>query len=321
MYKKHTISAVVPAYNEELLIKKTLASIPDYVDRIYVIDDSSVDNTCKEIEGCAHSDPRIHLIKHEKNGGVGAAIVSGYKQSLEDDVDIAVVLAGDNQMDPTQMPRLIEPIIEGRADYTKGNRLLTKEYREGMSRFRFIGNAILTLFTKIASGYWQLMDPQNGYTAISKRALETIDLDKIFTYYGYCNDILVKLNIFSLRVLDVSIPSRYGNEKSSIKYIPYIFKVSWMLQKNFFYRLKMKYVVLSFHPLILFYLLGIVLTPISIGLGIYSLYYKFVLNGPLFMRGVLSFLLFIVGIQFLFFAMLFDMQMDSSRGRNNGRII
>lgn len=312
MYRKHTISAVVPAYNEELLIKKTLTSIPDYVDKIYVIDDSSVDNTCKEIEGCAYSDPRIHLIKHEKNGGVGAAIASGYKQSLEDDVDIAVVLDGDNQMDPAHMPRLIEPIIEGRADYTKGNRLLTREYREGMSRFRFIGNAILTLLTKIASGYWQLMDPQNGYTAISKKALETIDLDNIFPYYAYMNDILVKLNIFSFKVLNVSIPARYGNEKSSIKYIPYIIKVSWMLQKNFFYRLKMKYIILSFNPLVFFYLFGIILTPISLGLGIYSLYYKFVLNGPLFMRGVLSFLLFIVGMQFIFFAMLYDMQMDLS---------
>ena len=312
MYRKHTISAVVPAYNEELLIKKTLTSIPDYVDNIYVIDDGSVDNTCKEIEGCVYSDPRIHLIKHEKNGGVGAAIVSGYKQSLEDDIDIAVVLDGDNQMDPDHMPRLIDPIIEGRADYIKGNRLLTREYREGMSGFRFIGNALLTLLTKIASGYWQLMDPQNGYTAISKRALETIDLDNIFTYYAYMNDILVKLNIFSFKVLNVSIPARYGNEKSSIKYIPYIIKVSWMLQKNFFYRLKMKYVILSFNPLVFFYIFGIFLTPISLGLGIYSLYYKFVLNGALFMRGVLSFLLFIVGMQFIFFAMLYDMQMDLS---------
>jgi glycosyltransferase involved in cell wall biosynthesis len=312
MLKNFTISAVVPAYNEELLIGKTLTSIPKFVDKIYVIDDGSKDNTCKEIEGCTYQDPRIHLIKHDSNNGVGAAIVSGYKQSLKDNIDISVVLAGDDQMDPNQIPHLVEPIIVGRAHYTKGNRLLTKEYREGMSRFRFIGNSILTFITKIASGYWQLMDPQNGYTAISKKALKMLDLDKIFTYYGYCNDILVKLNIFSLRIEDVPIPARYANEKSSIKYIPYMLKVSWMLLKNFFYRLKMKYMILSFNPLVLFYFLGLLITPISIGLGIFSLYYKFVLGGALFMRGVLSFLLFIIGMQFLFFAMLFDMQMDTS---------
>lgn len=211
-------------------------------------------------------------------------------------------------MDPKHLPELLDPIVEGKADYTKGNRLMNVEFRKGMSAWRSFGNVILTFLTKMASGYWQLMDPQNGYTAISNRALERIDPDTIYPWYGYCNDLLTKLNVFGFRVKDVVMPARYGNEKSKIKYGRYMFKVSWLLLKNFLWRLKMKYLWLSFHPLILFYAFGIILAPIGLFGGAYSLYFKFVLGGSIFVRGVLSLLLFIIGIQFLSFAMFFDMQ-------------
>jgi hypothetical protein len=186
-----------------------------------------------------------------------------------------------------------------------------------MGKWRFFGNSILTFLTKIASGYWQIMDPQNGYTAISRNALERLDLDSIYPWYGYCNDILVKLNVYGLRVVDVPMPTRYGREKSSIKYGKYIVKISHMLLRNFFWRLKMKYIILSFNPLVFFYILGIILTPIGFITGIYALYYKYVVGGSLFVRGVLSLLIFIIGIQFLSFAMLYDMQMDKSERRTN----
>jgi len=207
---------------------------------------------------------------------------------------------------------LLDPIVEGKADYTKGNRLMNAGYRKGMSGWRSFGNVILTFLTKMASGYWQLMDPQNGYTAISYRALERVNPDTIYPWYGYCNDLLVKLNVFGFRVKDVVMPARYGHEKSKIRYGRYIIKVSWLLLLDFLWRLKMKYIWLSFHPLVLFYLFGIALTPIGIFGGLYSLYYKFILNQSLFVRGVLSLLIFIIGLQFLFFAIFFDMQVDSS---------
>jgi len=294
----------------------TLASIPAYVDTIYAIDDVSTDGTADLIDNFKTEDARIVLIRHETNSGVGAAIVTGYKKAVEDDIDIVAVMAGDNQMDPEQLPNLLDPIIEGRVDYTKGNRLLNIEYRTGMSKWRFLGNSLLTGLTKIGSGYWQLMDPQNGYTAISKTALNRIQLDAIFTGYGYCNDLLVRLNVNGFRMRDVVMPAKYGDEKSGIKYKTYIPKVSWMLLKNFFWRLKMKYVVLSFHPLVFFYLFGIILTPIGL-LGLfYSLYYKFVQGGDLFIRLTLSFLLFITGVQFLLFAMLFDMQVNGRESKS-----
>ena len=152
MYKQKTIGVVVPAYNEKRLIVATLASIPAYVDTIYAIDDASTDGTGDLIENFKTEDARIVCIRHETNSGVGAAIVTGYKKAVEDDIDIVAVMAGDNQMDPEQLPNLLDPIIEGLVDYTKGNRLLNVEYRRGMTKWRFIGNSLLTGLTKIGSG-------------------------------------------------------------------------------------------------------------------------------------------------------------------------
>lgn len=308
MHKQKTVAVVIPAYNEEQLIKDTILSVPDFVDRIFVVNDASTDSTQKIIGEISRGNPRIMPIVHEKNSGVGAAIISGYKQSLLETIDITVVMAGDNQMDPKVMPQLIDPIINNKADYSKGNRLLSPAYRKGMSSWRFFGNTLLTFLTKFSSGYWKLMDPQNGYTAISHRGLERLNLDSIYPRYGYCNDLLVKLNVFGFRVMDVEMPARYGREQSKIRYGPYIWKVSWLLFNDFFYRLRMKYIVLSFHPIVLFYLFGFALTFTGICAGLYTLYFVFIEHGPLFIRAVLSLLIFALGVQFLSFALMFDIQ-------------
>ena len=310
-FKNYNIGVVVPAYNEELLIEETIKGIPNYVKRIYVIDDCSTDRTSEILKFM--KDPRIVNIRHEKNKGVGAAIITGYKKALEDKMDIVAVMAGDNQMDPTQLPNLLMPIIEGQADYTKGNRLISRDFRKGMSKWRFLGNAMLTMITKIGSGYWHITDPQNGYAAISRRALEMIDLDSIYPYYGYCNDLLIKLNAFGIRVKDVAIPARYGREKSKIKYGSYIMKVAPMNFRGFLWRLKTKYVVLDFHPLVFFYAASMVLVPagvlFSLWILIQKLYYIPVSqNFPL-----LAAFITLMGVQFMLFAMLFDMQADKSR--------
>ena len=314
MYKEYSVGVVVLAHDEEKHIRTTIETLPDFVDKIYVIDDGSTDKTAEIVKTL--TDQRIHLLQHEVNKGPGAALVTGYKAVLKEEMEVIVKMDGDNQMDPEQLPNLLEPIIEEKADYAKGNRLLSSEYRTGMSKWRFLGNAMLTFLTKIGSGYWQMMDPQNGYTAISKSALERISLDSIYPYYGYLNDILVKLNVYGYRIVDIVMPAKYGRERSSIKYSKYIVKVSLMLLRDFFWRLKMKYVVLSFHPLVLFYMLGIVLTPIGFLGGLYALYCKFVKGTGLFVPGALALLLFIIGLQFLLFAMLFDMQVNTSESRS-----
>jgi len=229
-------------------------------------------------------------------------------------MDIVAVMAGDNQMDPAFLPKLLDPIIDGKADYTAGNRLINPEFRKGMSRWRFIGNSILTLLTKIASGYWQMMDPQNGYTAISHRALETIPLDAIYPRYGYCNDILVRLNVYGFRVKNVPHPARYGLERSKIKYSTYIMKLSWLLLKDFLWRLKTKYIFMSFHPLVFYYLFGAFFTVLGVLVGLYALHFKFVQGEQIFVPAVIALLVFGFGAQFLLFAMLFDMQAEKNGG-------
>lgn len=314
MYRERRIAVVVPAYNEELLIGPTLDTIPKCVDRIYVVDDCSTDETSGRVTERAKKDPRVSSICHEENRGVGAAIVTGYTAALAEGLDIVAVMAGDNQMDPAFLPKLLDPIIDGKADYTVGNRLINPEFRRGMSRWRFVGNAALTLLTKIASGYWQLVDPQNGYTAISRRALETISIEAIYPRYGYCNDILVRLNVYGFRVKNVPHPARYGLERSKIKYSSYILRLSGLLLKDFLWRLKTKYVVMGFHPLIFFYLFGVIFSIISILTGIYSLHYKFMQGYEMFVPAVITLLTFGLGVQFLLFAMLFDMQAEKNGG-------
>lgn len=246
MYRDKRIGVVVPAYNEERFIGKVIETMPDYVDRIYVIDDCSADHTYKT--AVPYEGPRLRLTWHPINHGVGAAIVTGYRQALEDGVDIIAVMAGDNQMDPEQLSRLLDPLIDGVADYCKGDRLSRAELTVGMSHWRRFGNRLLTGLTRISSGYRELQDPQNGYTAITRDMLSRLDLGKIYPRYGYCNDMLAKLNVLDAKVRDVPIPARYANEKSKIKYGNYMRKVSLLLLRNFFGRVTKKYILLRIHP-------------------------------------------------------------------------
>nr|WP_319375703.1 glycosyltransferase [uncultured Methanoregula sp.] len=309
-YRGSKVAVVVPAYNEELLIGDTLSGIPDFVGRVYVVNDCSKDRTQEVIEYYAEHDKSIIPVKHEHNQGVGAAIVTGYKQALEDGMDVIAVMAGDNQMDPAFLPELLDPVIDKRCDYTMGNRLISQDFRKQMSKWRFLGNSILTMLTKIASGYWQMMDPQNGYTAISRRALERISLTGIYPRYGYCNDLLVKLNVVGFRVINVPHPARYGLEKSKIRYHTYIYRLSGLLLRDFLWRLKMKYIVLNFHPLVFFYIAGAIFTILGILGGIYALYYKFIQGHEIFVPLILSLIVFGMGIQALFFAMFYDMEQE-----------
>jgi len=311
-YQGKKIAVVVPAHNEELLIGETLRGIPDFVARVYVVNDGSTDTTQKIVEYYARHDDTIIPISHEVNRGVGAAITTGYRKALEDGMDIVAVMAGDHQMDPKCLPALLDPIIAGKCDYTIGNRLIGQDYRQQMSRWRFFGNSILTLLTKIASGYWQMMDPQNGYTAISKRALERISLENVYPRYGYCNDLLVKLNVVGFRVINVPHTARYGLERSGIRYSTYIIRLSRLLLGDFLWRLKVKYVVLGFHPLVFFYLFGALFGLVGLGGIFFTLYDKFILGNPMFVPLAVSLIMLAIGTQCLFFAMFFDMQQEKN---------
>ena len=250
MYNEHTVAVVVPAYNESGFVGEVIETLPAFVDRVYAIDDQSTDETWDEItaaaaavndtastDGGAAFDQRVVPIRHETNRGVGGAIKTGYLRAREDAVDVTAVMGGDGQMDPTQLERIIQPITDGEAEYAKGNRLINSEDHAEMPRFRLVGNRILTLLTKIASGYWRVGDPQMGYTAISLSALRETDIENMYEFYGYCNDLLVRLNVAGHRVADVPSPLNYGDEHSDISYLTYIPRVSLMLLRTFLWRL------------------------------------------------------------------------------------
>jgi len=197
---------------------------------------------------------RVVPIRHQTNRGVGGAIKTGYRRALDGGCDVVVVMGGDGQMDPDVLPRLIEPIVAGKADYVKGNRLMDLTDPGDMPRFRFVGNVLLSVLTKIASGYWESADSQNGYTAISGAALERVDFDAMYEDYGYVNDLLIRLNEAKLRVADVPQPESYGDEESGIVYSEYVPRVSSLLLRGFLRRLTRRYVRDERHPIALLFL-------------------------------------------------------------------
>lgn len=309
MYRKKTIAVVVPAYNEEELIGKVLKTIPAFVDHIVVVDDASRDRTGEVVKAHQKEDPRIIYIPHKKNEGVGGAITTGYKWARDKEIDISVVMAGDAQMDPEDLPKLLDPVVEGEVDYSKGNRLFTGKAWRVIPKARYLGNAILSFLTKIASGYWHVADSQSGYGAVSLEVLKTIDLDSIYKRYGMPNDFLVRLNVYHFRVRDVSVNPVYGiGERSGMKIYKVIFTLPFLLLKLFLWRLKEKYVIRDFHPLVLFYLMGFILTPIGVMFGFYLLIFR-LLVGPVAATSALFAAFFTIsGLQSLFFAMWFDME-------------
>lgn len=254
MYRKKKIAVVVPAMNEEVLLPLTLKGIPDYVDRIFVINDGSTDSTAAIAAGFKRKSGKITVINHEVNQGLGQSLIDGYVASLADGGwDYTAVMAGDNQMHPDDLKVLLDAIIDRDLDYVKGNRLLQPDVIEKMPRYRLLGNSFLTILTKFATGYYYIMDPQCGYTVIKNSALARIPIKNMKKGFGYNADILCMLNIQGCKVDDVEIKPVYGQEKSKIKLWKYIPEVSALLIRLFFRRLWKRYIVRDFNPLVLFY--------------------------------------------------------------------
>jgi glycosyltransferase involved in cell wall biosynthesis len=241
MFRNKKIGVIVPAYNEEDFIGTVIDTIPSFVDRIYVINDASNDKTLEIVTNKAKQNPRVAIINREIKGGVGAAILSGHKAALREEMDINVIMAGDGQMDPGILDKIINPIVDDKADYVKGDRLSKHEHKQQMPTWRFFGNLLLTNLTRIVSGYWHISDPQNGYTAIRAETLKKLDLKRIEKGFAFENDMLVKLNVVDARVMDIQHPAVYRGQHSKISYSGFICKTSWVLLKDFFWRVWVKY--------------------------------------------------------------------------------
>jgi glycosyltransferase involved in cell wall biosynthesis len=313
MYQDKSICVVVPAHNEQSQIGKVFDTMPDYVDHIVVIDDKSTDETVDVVEQYQTRDPRIELLKHASNQGVGGSIGTGYKWALDNHCDVTAVMAGDGQMDPDDLVNVIAPVVAGVTDYTKGNRLFFGDAWNMIPHYRYLGNSFLSLLTKISSGYWHIADSQSGYTAISWIALNRIDIDKIYKDYGMPNDLLIRLNQYDFRVRDVHIKPVYNiGERSGIKLMRVIPRISWLLFKGFWRRLFFKYVIKDFHPLVFFYILSCVLLLSSVPLAI-RLFYIWAVTGDIPDINAMALIFTLIsGLQTLFFGMWFDMEYNKN---------
>jgi glycosyltransferase involved in cell wall biosynthesis len=359
MLHNHSVAVVVPAYNEETQITDVLASMPEFVDKIIVVNDFSKDKTSEVVKAFApkvpgdfqtkvieidtsnkfnradqviaelekeeikkylkhktyeFSNSKVVLVDMLANGGVGAAIALGYKWAKDHNIDCTAVMAGDGQMDPAELESICAPVILEKVDYVKGDRLSHPSANLLIPKVRFLGNSILTILTKVASGYWHVTDTQTGYTAISLNALKKIRLYKIYKRYGMPNDMLVKLNIAKCTLKEIEIKPVYNvGEKSKMKVFKVMPKISWLLLRSFFRRIWIKYFIKGFHPLFILYNLGFLLLTASIPYIIKIIVIILSANetaNPLTALA-LAFLL-ITGFQSILFAMWMDIQ-DNER--------
>jgi glycosyltransferase involved in cell wall biosynthesis len=215
MYRDRFVAVVIPAHNEERHVGAVIEHIPSFVDVVIVVDDASTDGTADAV--IASSRSNVLLIRRPRNGGMGSAIVDGFRAALDKGADLVAVLDADGQMDSGQLSRLLDPIADGETDFAKGNRFFSRRSFDEMPAYRVLGNLVLTFFTKAATGYWHMFDSENGYTAISGRMLRTLPLHRLETGYQFPNRLLVELSTAGARILDVPMPARYGEEVSGIR--------------------------------------------------------------------------------------------------------
>jgi dolichol-phosphate mannosyltransferase len=307
MFRDCRVHVVIPAFNVAAHVGAVLRGIPDFVDTITVVDDGSSDGTA----GAAKSvdDPRVTVLQSGTNEGVGGATTRGFRHALEQGEGIIVKMDGDGQMDPADLPRLLEPLVAGQCDYAKGNRFLRSRELDRMPKARLAGNFVLTFLTKLASGYWNVFDPQNGYLAIPSSTLRLLDLDRLARRYFFENDMLINLNILDARVRDVAMPSRYGVEQSSMRLGRVLCSFPFHLFRGYWYRFYRKHVLRDFSPVALFMLTGLPLLAWGTGFGAYTwvqswLHVQFASTGTV----MLSVLPFLVGFELVLQALVLEIR-------------
>ncbi len=240
-----TIAVVIPSYKVTAHIQAVIANIGPEVDRIYVVDDACPEGSGRLVQAQV-TDARVRVIFCESNLGVGGAVMTGYRAALADGVDCIVKVDGDGQMDPQLLPQFVAPILDGRADYTKGNRFFNLEDVQAMPFARLAGNAVLSFMCKASSGYWSIFDPTNGYTAIGRQAASLLPLDKISPRYFFETDMLFRLGTFGAVVQDIPMRAVYGTEKSNLSVKKVIFSFAMGHVRNFSKRILYNYFLRGF---------------------------------------------------------------------------
>ncbi|HEY7065105.1 MAG TPA: glycosyltransferase family 2 protein [Chloroflexota bacterium] len=307
MYKERSVYLVVPCYNVAPQVGGVIAAMPDFVDGLVAVDDGSKDDTAAVLREAL--DGRVLLVCHPENRGLGAAMATGFQKAVELGAEIMVKVDGDGQMDLAYLPALLDPLVEESYPYAKGNRLFDADALAAMPRVRLLGNFVLTFLTKLASGYWHVVDPQNGYVAIQRRTWELLDHRRIASGYFFENDMLVHLNLLRARVKDVPMPARYQDERSSLRVGRIIPQFTWLLLRRTLYRFYMKYMLRDFSPIALFVLTGLPLFLWGAAFGAWA-WWDSARQGLYASTGtvMLSVLPLLVGFQLLLQALVLDIQ-------------
>ncbi len=307
MYQGRRVAAVVPAYNEARHIAEVVCRMPQWIDDIVVVDDCSDDDTARV--AAEVGDARVQVIRNPQRQGVGGATVVGWRQALAAGADIAVKVDGDGQMAPERIGDLLAPLVEQGYAYAKGNRFLDTVALRQMPPVRLLGNFLLTFLTKLASGYWSIFDPQNGFVAITADAMRRLDLDRLTRDFFFENDVLIHLNIHNCRVKDVAMPAQYGSEESKLRIERVLFTFPWSLFKGFWFRVYEKYVVRDFSAIGVFWCAGVPLLAWGVAFGLYT-WAKSIATGHVSTTGtvMLSVLPFLVGFQLVLQAIILEIR-------------
>ena len=301
------LCVVIPMFDSQDHIKYIISELPSYIKSIIVVDDCSQDTSYERAK--ASGDPRVNLIRHTQNLGVGGAMLSGYTKAMELGAEIIIKIDSDGQMDPAYLPHIIGPIMVGETDYAKGNRFLHARELQKMPTIRRIGNIGLSIFTKLASGYWNIFDPTNGFTAIHTSLLHLINIENIDRRYFFETSMLLELGLINAVVMDVPIPAKYSGETSQLSEWKSFFEFPPRLFKGFFYRLWIQYVLRDFGLFSVFLISGLLLLMFGLSFGIFhwirSLQLDIATPTGTVMLAVLP---IILGTQFILQAIFLDVQ-------------
>ncbi len=305
--RNHTLAVIIPSYRAADTISEVVEAVPDCVDYIIIVNDASPDNLENVVSSL--SDSRIVYLTHERNTGVGGAMVTGFRKGLALGVDLLVKIDADGQMDPKYIDRFAMAALRHGCDYVKANRFGHIEALPKMPRLRFWGNLAMTILTKFASGYWNVFDPQNGYLMITRSMLKRFDLDRIDRGYFFENSMLINLNIVRARIGEIHIPANYGDEESSMR-LPEILKTFPIkLLKGYVYRVYQKYVFRSVSPYSMLVFFGLLFISWGIGWGGISWYESWATGVPATTGAVMLALLpFLLGWSLFLQALAFDVQ-------------
>lgn len=308
MYRNTKIAVVIPCYNEEKLAKQTIKTLPDFVDYIIAVNDASKDNTLKVLKDVAKKHKKVIVLDNDQNGGIGYSLKHGFKYALENTDATAIgIVSGDAQCDPRYIQPMLDEFIDRNCDYVKGNRFFQREALKSMPTYRRVGNIFISLLTKFSTGYYSISDTTMGFGFLRRNVLEQVDYTLVKNRYDYENSMLIALSIVNARIKDHAVPAIYGEETSTIDFLPTVMRVLRVVWVGFWQRIYYKYILFSLHPIAIFLFGGLVLSLLGWFYAFYLLLEKIVNDtSPSSGTVMLAVLPIILGFQMLLTALLMD---------------